>query len=413
MCAKWNSKGFHLDALFKRLDAVMERAADGKVSTSSMDFDDYRTVLLSALDFNEDFPEVERTRLLWKALWETAKAGPLTKESVLATVKRRESEFLASPRRRYVLATYLSIRRAPKLRPLRHGDAMLTLSARLPPRFLKARRLMEGEGQVSYPLRGKRLPTDYLSVRVSASGRSDHEGGFRAIRALELVRGIWNFTINQRTWSSSSTSPRALNKIVLGPLHTIHLPNGDLATHEFWWWEPGYERPADGFDLEREWPRMHKVESAIRAQLRKSRYRNVLEDSFLKYGRAFDGADYDQAVVALWGLIERLTGTKNHEEAVERAAFLWGNAEWHREVLNHLRYYRNRAVHAGEGGDIREDVLYQVKRYVEALLLFHVRSGARYTSVEEAAEFLSLPTDPAELRRRRRLLDRAIKFHRG
>jgi hypothetical protein len=416
MCAAWISRGFDLTTLVKRLDSVMERKPNGEVSTSSLEFDDYRTVLLSALDFDKDFPEIERTRLLWKALWAAARAGPMTNASILSEINRRESEFLATPRRRFVLATQLSLRSAPKrLRALRHGDATLALSRSLPPRFLKARRLMETEGQVSYPLRDKKPPTDfnYLRVRVSAWGRSDHEGGSRAIHALDLLRSIWNFIFNERVLSSSSSSPRAVNRILLGPLHTLHLPNGDLATREFWWWEPGYERPVDGFDLAREWPRIEKVESLIRERIRNSPYRGALEDSFVKYGRALDGTDYDQVIVALWSLMERLTATTKHAEVVGRAASLWPTAEWHREVLNHVRLYRNRAVHAGEGGDIKEDVLYQVKRHAERLLLFHVRSGRRYASIEDAAEFLSLPTDPAELRRRRRLLDRAIKFHKA
>jgi len=43
--------------------------------------------------------------------------------------------------------------------------------------------------------------------------------------------------------------------------------------------------------------------------------------------------------------------------------------------------------------------MYQLKRYVELLLLFHLTSSYRFESIARAAEFLDLPPNPAELRR--------------
>jgi hypothetical protein len=47
-----------------------------------------------------------------------------------------------------------------------------------------------------------------------------------------------------------------------------------------------------------------------------------------------------------------------------------------------------------------EAYLYQLKRYVEKVLVFHLRSSHEFLSVEEASRFLDQPTDPAAIERK-------------
>lgn len=146
-----------------------------------------------------------------------------------------------------------------------------------------------------------------------------------------------------------------------------------------------------------------------------SRYRTDLEESIRRYGSILDSRDWNNAFVQLWGLLEHLTDTTRTENRVtcKRARFLYPKEErsLHKEVLDHLAHHRNRAVHAGYVGEDAETLLYQLKRYVERVLRFHLFAGVDFQNRKEAADFLHLPPDLDELQKRMRLTKRAMKFH--
>jgi hypothetical protein len=85
---------------------------------------------------------------------------------------------------------------------------------------------------------------------------------------------------------------------------------------------------------------------------------------------------------------------------VSRAAFLYDAQErdLHKQVLKHLKNYRHGSVHAGEVSEAIETYLYQLKRYVEDLMEFHLtshpKSSLGFGNFDEAIRFLSQPTDP-------------------
>jgi hypothetical protein len=169
-------------------------------------------------------------------------------------------------------------------------------------------------------------------------------------------------------------------------------------------------------ELSRRWEQVREDERDVRASLARSAYRESLEDALRRYTRALDLFQWEVAFLGLWGLLETLTGTKPHDShdlTMRRASFLYPDPERevHFQTLTHLRHYRNRSVHGGESSATIEAYLYQLKRYVEQLLLFHLTNSYGFGSVEQAGEFLGLPPGPADLRRlakdRRRESDEA------
>lgn len=105
-----------------------------------------------------------------------------------------------------------------------------------------------------------------------------------------------------------------------------------------------------------------------------------------------------------YGALELLTATKNASYAVtiRRAAFMFEERDYSFQFLSYLREYRNNSVHAGSESDEIEALLYQLKRYVEALLAFHVTNKFNCASMEDASKFMDLPSS-------KRLLDEEIK----
>jgi len=92
----------------------------------------------------------------------------------------------------------------------------------------------------------------------------------------------------------------------------------------------------------------------------------------------------------------------SHDRVVRRASFIWvdGQHKTHEQVLHHLRRHRNSYVHAGEAANRTGAYLHQIRRYVEEMLVFHLRNSHHLTSMKRAARFLDLPFDTGELCRR-------------
>ena len=239
---------------------------------------------------------------------------------------------------------------------------------------------------------------------VHTQGRSHWEAVTRALDALDLLRGIWNFALNRRKWSrTTGGARRPVDQVLLGPLHSLHDPDGSLVSPADWF-ESDYVKPAQSRELSRRWKQVKEDEHNVRAGLARSAYQEPLEDALRRYTRALDLFQWEAAFLGLWGLLETLTGTKphdGHDLTMRRASFLYPDPERevHFQTLNHLRHYRNRSVHGGESSTTIEAYLYQLKRYVEQLLFFHLTNTYRFGSVERASEFLGLPPGPDDLRR--------------
>lgn len=226
---------------------------------------------------------------------------------------------------------------------------------------------------------------------------------------------MWNFNLNHLTvtrWFSGR--PRPINDIRLGPIHTLHHPNGAVAQQTFWY-DPFYTSGEAARIADDKWDYTVRRTAEIRQQLARIPYRSSLREVFIRYVRALDSADFEKVFLKLWNLLEVLTGTtagESYDKTVRRALFIWGDPEWSSAVLHHLRTYRNASVHSGYSTSEAEKYVYQLKRYVEELILFHLAARPRFKSIRDAAEYFEIPRDPAILRKKIALFERALRFHR-
>jgi transcription initiation factor TFIIIB Brf1 subunit/transcription initiation factor TFIIB len=221
------------------------------------------------------------------------------------------------------------------------------------------------------------------------------------------------------------------NKIVAGPVYSLHHPDGSLATDSDWF-EPQYIGPNLTRKLQQEWDRVRKNEEGIRQILRRSPYAAVLEDALRRYCRALDLVELSSSFLNLWSLLETLTGISprdRHDKVVKRASFIYADPErkMHELVLHHLRRYRNSYVHVGEGSDRAGAYLYQLRRYVEDMLTFHLQNSRTASSLDRLVQFLDLPADVGEIQREiadqeriaetareaARLAQKGLRFRRG
>ena len=421
MCAKW-SGDFNIGLLLETINDRKQRdPATGALSFDLSDgmFDDALAVLESSVGFDEAIPESMYRGLTFRSMVAVAESKTLTAKAFMEELSRQEQAYKRTPPHRYVLTTSLSARNFSDL--LSHtgiAKTRITFGERLPKLFQVEHERMRQYGR---PVLFGELPTymnmgrRYTFARVSVWAKSEIEAVESALDDLNLLRGIWNFYLNYpQPWRISAGQRNPVNKIVLGPIHSLHKPNGKLAV-EYNWYEPDYVGPLKSARLDQRLEGMRTFERGVRRYLARSRYRTDLEESIRRYGRILDSRDWNNAFVQLWGLLEHLTDTTRAENRVtcKRARFLYPKEErsLHKEVLDHLAHHRNRAVHAGYVREDAETLLYQLKRYVERVLRFHLFAGVDFQNRIEAADFLHLPPDLDELQKRMRLTRRAMKFH--
>jgi hypothetical protein len=109
--------------------------------------------------------------------------------------------------------------------------------------------------------------------------------------------------------------------------------------------------------------------------------------------------------VQLWSLLEYLTGMSRDDtqkSVIRRVLFmqsLYGaeKLRLHEQILKHLMDHRNRAVHAQHDASEIAAFVIQLRRYVEDLLRFHLSWTPRFSSISDAAAFLSLTPDASKL----------------
>lgn len=206
---------------------------------------------------------------------------------------------------------------------------------------------------------------------------------------------------------------RPINSICLGPVHTLHLPDGRLATDTFWY-EPEYLGADNVSDISAQSKELSEKAAMLTdlIGIKSPEYATDLREAFIRYARILDDANWESAFVGLWSLLEFLTGitNANYDEMVRRITYLFDDHNYVRQVLNHLREHRNAAVHSRQNPTAIELHLHRLKRYVHQALHFHLQFEPSFESLTDATRFLSLPIDTKALKRHRDHAELALRF---
>jgi hypothetical protein len=381
---------------------------NGKVEFRGGAFSDEFAVVDSALEFSKELPELDRIRIARSAVFAAGKQE-LTVQSVLREATRLQSEFLRKPFRSFVLATGVSV--APFCRVKSIGTSRITFRHSKPKRF----DISQIEPRIRHFVHSP-LPVDYAFVAVATRGRSNEEGFESAIKTLDLLRGIWNLFLNQRSGPRTTNGrPRPVNQILLAPIHTLHLADGRLVNDNFWY-DQGYMGA-----INRAWlppadlKLLQKFEHYVRERLRVSKDREWLQALIVRYCRALDEENFQLALLKLWTTLEVLTGfgsNDTYDVTIKKTANFFKNPEFHSQVLETLRRQRNDLVHRNESPYGLEQVVYRLKQYVESALMITLQNRFGFRSRDELWDFLKLPSDRNTLISKSQLYRKAIKLRR-
>jgi hypothetical protein len=401
-------KGFDPAPIINKISKTVQIDKEGKVSFSGFEMFDHEAVLSNMLSFPEDVPQREAKGIIQRSLFEAAKDSPINPQKILSRVQRMVNAYYRQQEKPFVLLTTVSLQRNVSIPTTRPRGATVTFQYSPTSSFLAARSTQEVNAQrvLDYE-----TPYSYSFVRVFVRSRTPLEAADRALDALDLVRGTLNWWENRRHHTRITYGvAKPINKVLLGPLHTLHGTSGDLAA-DTWWYEP-YFRPVTAmYSPAPNTSILVTFYANIRKGLQRHPYRRDLENAILRYGRALDDSDHASAFQKLWGVLELLTCTNfSYKDTIRRTSFIYGEHEYHRQVLYHLKEFRNAHVHEDASSDSVEIYLYQLKNYVEDLLSFHLTTGNRFETLDDVSEFMDVPPEIEKIRRRKRILESAERF---
>lgn len=376
--------------------------------SGSFDDSDFKIALGDCIEFNVEVPEFEQTKIINQVAYNASIPRPITPESLIQEFKKHENAYLAIPKKSFRLLTEISLSWTIKAPKIIIGGATLTFQPNNKVGF-SARSSLFSEMRNTLWFE---LPTNYLRLSAHVRARTPFEASERALKAIDLARACWNLAINRgKSRRSSSGRPPPVNDIRLSPFHTVHDIKGNLAT-ESYWYDSAYMHPAKTFSNKNEFKKILIFSKKLRSRLAIHPYRSDIEDALIRYVRALDSSDLNDTLLRLWSLLEYLTDSTNDPNKVttRRAAFMFADGERAQMVLSYLANYRNSFVHTGSDTNNIESLVFQLKRYVDNLLIFHIGNRFGFESRNEAALFMDFPPNKNELKLRIKRLNAVIKF---
>lgn len=410
MKTEWKDN-YKISKFIEKIEKLkQENESTGEITFRGFEFSSLVTVLANLVKMNPEVPELERYRVVRESIFELAKHKKMTKDNLLKEIIRRENLFLQQLPQSYKLFTSISIDRSVILRDFSFQGVKIQFLRRLNNRYhKKACHLIEDAKTWLFA----ELPNNYTPMLVTISAKTLSTAGQRALDKLDFVRGIWNYQFSS-TFRHSSGKRQPVNDFILGPIHTLHMSNGELAT-DVWWYEPDYLGAIRAERLSvSEVTKLQKFQKSILGRIKRMPhlYQVEVEWAFREYARALDQRNWNICFLRLWSILEGLTGinTADYKLLIRRVSVLFEDQELHKDTLSHLKELRNSFVHDNYSSEQMEEHMYQLKFYVDQLLYFHTSAAGKFKSLEEAKEFLDQPFEKNILEKRIKFAKIALKF---
>ena len=415
MASNWNNKG---DAVRRIVKPLLSRLIEeAKPHEGGISFPDFFTpvivkdILAEHFDFNREVPKLACRNLMSSAIDSVICDGTADVEAIAGVVRRKQSEYLAKPRQIYTVVTSWSIISTFPTQVFRRNDALIAVP-RVAERVGDPTQHLSMAGRSTF--RDLKMPDNYAFVAIKIEDRDPAGALDRGSRNAEVIRALINYCENKRTYGriSFGGGDKPINAVLPGPTTTIHEADGSIAGNIFQY-QVHYSRPHNLYRPPDIGIMLSNVK-ALEATIALHAYGSELEELFVRYVGSLDHVDPQTALLDLWSVLEALAGIDQakYDHLVRRVAFLYENHKYEEALLQHVRDFRNRIVHAGQGSSHARQAVYVVKRHVETLLYYHLGNFLKATSMKQFAEFLDLPREHRELSRRRHLFDQALRFRR-
>jgi hypothetical protein len=408
MKLKWKNKtSLKPQIILDKIETAKTVSPDGKVSYSAFDYHDAFAALFSMIDFPKIVEEeLSVDSVVSEALGQAAASGVITKEIFIEKLNSVIRSKLATRENTYHLLTSFSMTGELPFKQLEFKRVRLRVVDVYAKKFgCRGEIISKANDKFSHE------HSSYSKVIVTTKSKTAHGASSRSIRVLDTIRALLcMFSNSSMELFGDNFSP--INRIRLGEVHTLHKDNGSSATENTVWFEPDFieAKPylcnkVDVLKKNIKWA-MNKLDECS--------YSDVVKDALLRYVRALDESNHNTALLRIWGALECLAApsASNYDSVTRRCAFIFDESEYHQQILEHLREFRNKSVHAGDQSERAKTYCFQLQFYFQKMVLFHLKSVKEFSSLDQANSFLDLPTDKSSILERKRMLDKAIKYRR-
>lgn len=377
---------------------------------------DVRATLVTQVRWSAEIPRSERLPMVERAMVAVrASHGPWDNDRLGEAIRREISLYRERPIHRYQVATPLSLPAARLDRPFIRTcrECRIRVAKTWPSHIERGRRSMASH-----------LPTDHSEplgasrALIEVQARSPGEAVERGMDALDFMRGVWAYA-HLRDRQVLSRVGRFLpdNPWRDGPEHTVHRPDGSIASDDYWYDPQFREQSHQAAVAHDRWLQVVvPLERKVRQRISSSKYRPELELAFIRYARAADTPHPETAFLRWFQLLEMLTGVRasdGGEVLVRRITAIYTDPDFVRDFARHLVEQRNRQVHRDEADDLHDTLTQQARQFVDRLILHHLSWCRRIPSIAAMGRFLDLPADPAELRRTAEILTQRQLFQKA
>lgn len=326
----------------------------------------------------------------------------------------QEFEKLAQrPKSKFVLYTTITYAGPKPIDWIGDGGARIYWQPSQRGKFLRAARKAQEAQNIRRA--ASKIPTedDTLSpVLVHLSAHDPFDAFERASDHVDRFRGMLNLLINSGKSVNPFarlTAPHAVNKFRRGPFHSIHHPDGSLATETFWY-EPRWAHDTPSVEFKD--PRGYR-KSIQRwwSTLQRNSMKDFISDALIRYCRALDSHEADAALLGIWQVLEKLMGTDKYDLLIDRLVRIFRDHADARLIAGHIRLRRNQTVHSAHSISKEADaILVQAEMLAGQAIFFLLKNADRFKSLGEFHEFLDLPLDQERLKRRQKLSTFFIKY---
>lgn len=409
MLINWKTKNaLKPQIILDKLNEIMQVNSDGTVSFKSFDYHSYIVSLYSMINFSKNSISLNNMNLISRAITKVARVGKLNKENVITEIQNLAKVETSKKETKYKILTSISMNYELPNKELKIGYSIIKFIPNFPQELLEIR----NENLNSFKLNQEISHKNYMNVIIEVKAKGEIEAINKAIDDLDLLRAIFCLYSNYDMVLFGKKTPEPINKIRLGCFHSIHNELGYLVNPNNYWYEPNfilndiYTPNKDSIEFFK-----NNLENII-FNLKKCKYSDNLRNALLRYVRAFDEKNNNIALLEVWGALESLTATNdsNKDKLPKRCAFLYAEYEFHKQILEHLREYRNQSVHDGIKNEEVKHYCYQVQGYFRELIIFHLMAVNEFNSIDDANEFLDQSVDINELKKKKKLIEKAIKF---
>jgi hypothetical protein len=239
---------------------------------------------------------------------------------------------------------------------------------------------------------------DIACLVAGTTAKSRQQAADAIFRALDVFLGLTNFLIIRGRVIVRTGKIVPKSEIVLGPYQLMHLDDGTRFKDEIWYQPVRQEYRPSTFLIKD----IEAFLKGLKLQLKKivgSIFSDILKKALSRYYSATMKIDRHDMLIEFWGILELLTASErmSAEVTIKRATSLSKDPWLRQRSLERASEARNRYIHVGTQDDAIEDVVDELKNYVEQMIDFLMRNEFKLASFLEFIRFLDLPSDSSVL----------------